>query len=136
MIKITLIVTFTLLSLFTYSQVGSSKDSIEFNHHCRFEENSFVFGVGAPYSLDLVAAGINLRGYYSIGETICFGPEFSMFSKGESQVYDFNAVAHNIFETKIVEFYTLVFVLPIQLSRNKQQALKQKMHLDLYLALA
>ncbi|MFT4772127.1 MAG: hypothetical protein ACI9CP_001515 [Cryomorphaceae bacterium] len=80
----------------------------EFDHHCKFEKSSLTFGLGAPFSLELSSAGVNLRMYYNLGEQICFGPEYSYFKNGDVEVVDFDIVGHYIFETKWFGLYPLV----------------------------
>lgn len=68
---------------------------------------SFSLGGGAEYNVTTENFGANLRGYYNIGDHICFGPEltysfpatdrFDDFEE-EKSVFEFNINAHYIFE--------------------------------------
>ena len=65
------------------------------------------FGGGLEYNVTTENFGSNLRGYYNIGEQICFGPELSYsfpvtnriddFDERKS-VFEFNINGHYIFE--------------------------------------
>lgn len=70
---------------------------------------SFSVGGGVPYNLSIESPGINLRGYYNVAETFCFGPEFIFFfpkkeihdnKETEISIQEFNVNAHYIFELK------------------------------------
>ncbi|MGE0588672.1 MAG: hypothetical protein AB7O48_08865 [Cyclobacteriaceae bacterium] len=91
------------------SAIAQTTDSLEPSegdfHHCFFQNNSFVGGIGMPISHELSTAGINSRLYYNINEKICFGPEFSLFRKNETSVWDVDVVIHYIFETPLVGIY-------------------------------
>lgn len=91
-----------------FSGFSQDKEESYENHHCLFEEKSFMIGAGVPFAFNLNAFGINTRLYYNIGEALCFGPEFSYFNKGDESLYDVNFVGHYIFETKIVGIYPLI----------------------------
>ncbi len=99
---------FLLSCLNVQAQHDASSDREAEGHHCLFKKNSISLGLGAPYSFHFNGVGINARVYYNIGENICFGPEFSYFKTGELDVYDFNLIAHYIFETKLVGIYPLI----------------------------
>ena len=86
---------------------GGSESEGE-SSHCLLEENGFTIGLGAVYLIDKETIGLHSRFYYNIGEHICFGPEVSLFKKGELSIYDIDLVAHYIFETKIVGIYPLL----------------------------
>lgn len=79
-----------LLPILSYAQEE------KFEHHCFFEHKSLTVGVAAPYSVDLNTVGLNLRMYHNINEHICFGPEFSIFKRGEVEIVDFDFVMYNI----------------------------------------
>ena len=98
---------FLSLSLESFAQT-EEKNEEEFKHHCLFEEQAMTIGLGASYSFELEAVGINSRVYYNLGEHLCMGPEFSYFKKGEKTVYDFDLVVHYIFETKFAGLYPVV----------------------------
>ena len=78
------------------------------HHPVMMHHQSVTFGLGLPYSFELESPGINSRLYYNIGEKLCFGPEFSMFSNDEVDLIDFDAVVHYIFETPITGIYPVV----------------------------
>lgn len=80
-------------------------------HHCLYEPNTASFGIGVSYSDKLTGFGINTRGYYNMGEHLCFGPEFSFFqNENAEKIYDLNLVGHYIFETKWVGVYPIIGV--------------------------
>jgi hypothetical protein len=97
---------FSMFSIENYAQT-EEKGEEGFEHHCLFEEKSMTIGLGTSYSFELESVGINSRVYYNLGEHLCMGPEFSYFKKGEETVYDFDLVAHYIFETKFAGLYPL-----------------------------
>lgn len=98
------------LLLFTISSLGQEEKNEESNyeHPCLFEERSLTVGVSAPYSIDLNSPGLNLRMYYNVGESICFGPEYSYFKKGDLEIVDFDFVIHYIFDLKWIGLYPLL----------------------------
>ena len=64
-------------------------------------------GGGIPYNASKEHTGLNLRGYYNIGEQICFGPEFTVFfpktvthinEEIQTSIWEINFNAHYIFE--------------------------------------
>ena len=93
---------FFVLSNFAWAQEETER------HLCLVEENSFSVGMGGVYSFDLETTGINGRFYYNIRENICFGPEFSYIKTDEVEVFDFDVVAHYIFETPWLGIYPVV----------------------------
>ncbi len=80
----------------------------ELTHHSNLTENSISIGLGIPYSFEINTVGANIRAYYNIGESICFGTEFSFFKNGEYQIVDFDFIGHYIFETRWVGIYPLI----------------------------
>ncbi len=67
----------------------------------------FSLGGGFEYNMSTDNPGINLRGYYNIGDHFCFGPEFSYgfphtittaTKSKEITVFEFNLNAHYIVE--------------------------------------
>ncbi len=64
-------------------------------------------GGGMPYNVTVEAPGLNLRGYYNVNESFCFGPEFTFFFPGteskaeeeiEKSIWEINLNAHYVFE--------------------------------------
>lgn len=119
--KIQIIIVLILATSFSiYAQEENHKDSHEAvkehsesgaevdDSHAHFDQHSISTGIGTAISTELETLGINGRAYYNLNHRICFGPEFSYFKKGETELLDFNLVAHYIFETKIVGFYPLI----------------------------
>ena len=67
----------------------------------------FSAGGGIPFNITVETPGLNLRGYYNMGEHFCFGPEFTFFlpknethgdEETETTIWEFNLNAHYIFE--------------------------------------
>ena len=69
-------------------------------------QNSLSLGLGPTFSLEIEEPGVNARVYYNTGPHLCFGPEFSWFSKHEEElggltestsIWDINLNVHYVF---------------------------------------
>jgi hypothetical protein len=100
---------FTISTTVAQGDLGNSSHSDE-KHESSLIENSVTLSIGGVYSFSLEGIGINTRAYYNIGETICFGPEFSYFRKHDEQILDFNLIGHYIIDTKFIGIYPLAGV--------------------------
>ncbi|GEM_PF-6641160 len=98
MVRIVMIVSF--LGLMKLS--GQSDSTY---HHCYFPKNSFSGVVGV--SLNEHSTGIALRTYYNLNHRFCLGPEFTLFSKEQSNP-ELNIVGHYIIELGLIGLYPLV----------------------------
>ncbi len=107
--RIVFFLSFCVLSISAFSQEEAEKEG-EFSHHCLNEERSLTIGLAGIYSNELESIGIHGRMYYNIGESICFGPEYSFIKTEEIEIVDFDFVGHYIFETPWVGIYPLVGV--------------------------
>lgn len=105
--RILIFITFCSLSIPAISQESKEHES---THHCLYEEKSLTIGIASPYSFELNAPGVNIRMYYNIGKTICFGPEYAYFKTEEYEIVDFDFVGHYIIETPWVGIYPLAGV--------------------------
>ncbi len=97
-------------ALFTaLTSFGQAEDHGHSNEHEKEElSQSITLGIGAPYSSELETVGLNLRVYYNVSPHICFGPEYSYFKSGDTEVQAFDFVLHYIIETDIVGIYPLL----------------------------
>lgn len=97
---------FTIISFFVKGQDDE-------NHHCFLPEKSYSIGGSVAYPLAFATTGINIRAYRNINHNFCFGPEVSYFYKSaEDNLFDFDFVAHYIFDIKPIEigFYPVAGV--------------------------
>lgn len=96
-----------------------------------FSVNSYAqhisLGGGIPYNFTAETPGLNLRGYYNMGEHFCFGPELTFFlpkteihdmEEIETTIWEINVNAHYIFE--VSEHLGIYPIIGLNYTREKE----------------